>query len=241
MISIIIPTFNEAVRLPRLLDGLRGQGAPSEIIVVDGGSDDCTIELAREAGVKFLRSDPGRGLQLSKGADTATGDIVLFLHADSEFPEGGLERIEETLSLSPTVVGGNFRLTFDGNDGFSQWLNGFYAWLRQRGIYYGDSGVFVRRTVYDSIGGLRPIALMEDYDFMRRLEAAGTTCCIDDPPLVTSARRFKGRHPLAIVLGWLVIHALYHLGVSPDRLARLYNSERRPRLRRPRPTEHHLP
>ena len=231
MISIIIPTLNEAAMLPRLLDGLRRQGAPCEIIVVDGGSDDGTIELAHEAGVKILRSDPGRGLQLSKGADAATGDVVLFLHADSEFPKGGLKRIEETLSMSPTVIGGNFRLTFDGNDGFSHWLNGFYARLRQRGVYYGDSGVFARRTVYESIGGLRRIALMEDYDFTRRLKAAGTTCCIDEPPLVTSARRFKGRHPLAIVFGWLVIHALYHLGVSPDRLARLYNSARRPRHR----------
>ena len=75
MISIIIPTLNEAAMLPRLLDGLRRQGAPCEIIVVDGGSDDGTIELAREAGVKILRSDPGRGLQLSKGADAATGDV----------------------------------------------------------------------------------------------------------------------------------------------------------------------
>ena len=68
---------------------------------------------------------------------------------------------------------------------------------------------------------------MEDYDFNRRLEGFGPTCCIEDPPLVTSARRFTGRHPLAVVWGWLRIHALYHLGVSPDLLARLYDSERR--------------
>jgi hypothetical protein len=74
---------------------------------------------------------------------------------------------------------------------------------------------------------MRPVALMEDYDFTRRLERYGPTCCIEDPPVVTSSRRFRGRRPVAIVWGWLNIHALYHLGVSPDRLARLYDSQRR--------------
>ena len=226
--------MNEARTLPRLLDGLRRQGVPAEIIVVDGGSDDGTAELTRGARVVLLRSMPGRGLQLNQGA-TARGGILLFLHADSVFPQGGLERIEEALA-SPTVVGGNFRLVFDGGDGFSRWLNGFYAWIRERGLYYGDSGVFVRRTVYEVMGGLRPMAVMEDYDFTRRLEAAGATCCIAEPPLVTSARRFRGRHPVAIVWGWLKIHALYHLGVAPDRLARLYDSDRRRRSRPGSPT-----
>lgn len=232
MISVIIPTFNEAANLPRLLHSLCAQTTPCEIIVVDGGSGDSTVELAARVGARCLGSEPGRGRQLRTGADAASGEIFLFLHADSDIPAGGLVRIVETLLASPTVVGGNFQLTFDGGDGFSQWLNGFYAWLRRRGIYYGDSGVFVRRSVYEALGGLRPIALMEDYDFTRRLERAGATCCICDPPLVTSSRRFVGRHPVAIVLGWLVIHALYHLGVSPDRLARLYNSQRGPRRRR---------
>ncbi|MFP6746297.1 MAG: TIGR04283 family arsenosugar biosynthesis glycosyltransferase [Alphaproteobacteria bacterium] len=232
MISIIIPTFNEAVNLPLLLEAIAGPGVPREILVIDGGSSDGTAEIAIRAGVVCLGSAPGRGRQLVAGAAAAGGDILLFLHADSRFPAGGLERIEEILAASPDIVGGNFALTFDGGDGFSRWLNGFYGWLRRRGIYYGDSGIFVRRAVYDAIGGLRPIALMEDYDFARRLEAAGPTCCIDDPALVTSARRFAGRRPVAIVLGWMVIHALYHLGISPDRLARLYNSQRRPRERR---------
>lgn len=125
------------------------------------------------------------------------------------------------------MVGGNFRLLFDGDSGFSRWLTGFYAWIRARGLYYGDSAIFVRRRVYQDLGGLRPLALMEDYDFTRRLERRGKTRCIDDPPLVTSSRRFEGRRPTSIVLGWLKIHALYHLGISPDRLARLYDSERR--------------
>jgi len=227
MISVIIPTLNEAENLPSLMDSLCRQRAGGDVIVVDGGSEDGTLDLVARYDVTCLHSAPGRGQQMHLGAEAACGDVLLFLHADSAFPSGGLQKIEDVLAASPNIVGGNFALTFDGGDGFSQWLNGFYAWLRRRGIYYGDSGIFVRRSVYQRLGGIRPIALMEDYDFVKRLEASGTTCCIDDPGLVTSARRFQGRHPMAIVLGWLIIHGLFYLGVPPERLARIYNSARR--------------
>jgi len=227
VLSVVIPTLNEAHRLPALLDQIRAQDVAAEIIVVDGGSADGTATIARRLGARVLDSPAGRGHQLALGAAAATADILLFLHADSRLPPGAFRRIRDTLAAAPEIVGGNFRLLFDGDDGFSRWLNGFYRWIRQHGLYYGDSAVFVRRNVYDALGGIRPIALMEDYDFIRRMEKAGTTCCIEDPPLVTSARRFRGRHPVRIVAGWLVIHALFHLGVSPDRLARLYDSGRR--------------
>ncbi len=222
MISIVIPTLNEARHLPHLLADLRAGGAPAEIIVADGGSTDETREVAREMGAYVIRAARGRGHQIAAGTAAARGETLLFLHADSRFPSRGLARIDELLAAWPESVGGNFRLDFDGETGFDAWLERFYAWIRARGFYYGDSGIFVRRAVYERIGGVRPIALMEDYDFVRRLERAGPTICINDPPLVTSSRRFAGRSPAAIVLGWLKIHALFHLGVSPDRLARLY-------------------
>ncbi len=221
MISVVIPTMDEAKTLPRLLAGLQRQIAPSEIILVDGGSRDDTVPRAREYRVKVVHSAPGRGTQLRAGAEAARGDILLFLHADSVFPDGGLARIEEVLESS-RIVGGNFRLLFDGDSGFSRWLTRTYAWARRHGLYYGDSGVFVRRDVYDALGGVRPIALMEDFDFTRRLERFGETCCIDEPPLITSSRRFEGRHPLRIIWGWLKIHALFYLNVSPNLLARMY-------------------
>ncbi len=227
MISIIIPTLNEGGTLATLLRTLRQEAPDAEIIVADGGSTDRTIAVARQHGVRVLRSARGRGRQLADGGRAARGDVLLFLHADCRFPADGLTRIEQALSRDSEVIGGNFRLLFDGGDRFSVWLNGFYRWMRRHGFYYGDSAVFVRRAIYQAIGGIRPIALMEDYDFNRRMERFGKTCCIEDPPMVTSSRRFTGPRPAAIVWGWIKIHLLFHLGVSPDTLARIYDSERR--------------
>ncbi len=229
-ISVIIPTLNEAQNLERLLDGLAREQC--EIIVVDGGSADETARIAEAYDVQFMQSRPGRGVQLHAGAAAAKGDVLLFLHADCRFPSDGLARIQSHLAVHPEIVGGNHRLIFDGSDRFSRWLDGFYAWIRARGVYYGDSGIFVRRAVFDAIGGIRPIELMEDFDLVRRMERYGETVCIADPPLVTSSRRFAGRHPVSIVYGRLKIHALYYLGVSPGRLAQLYDSERRTVRRR---------
>lgn len=227
MISVVIPTLNEGPRLGALLTALAGEASPHEVIIVDGGSGDETLEVARQFETRILERPSGRGQQLRAGAESSTGDIILFLHADSQFPVGGLDRIAQELAASPERVGGNFRLQFDGDGKFSRWLNGFYAWIRSHGFYYGDSGIFVRRYMYDHLGGIRPIALMEDYDFVRRMESTGETVCIEDPALKSSSRRFEGRHPVAIVWGWLVIHLLFHLGVSPDWLARFYDSTRR--------------
>lgn len=223
----MIPALNESARLPRLLAELQSESEETEIIVADGGSCDDTAVCAAARGARIVKAPRGRGQQLRAGAGAARGDVLLFLHADSQFRAGGLARITATLAANPEVVGGNFRLVFDGEDGFSRWLTRFYARIRARGLYYGDSGVFVRRPIYEALGGVRPIALMEDYDFVRRMERFGRTVCIVDPPLVTSSRRFAGRRPVRIILGWIAIHALFLARLSHLRLARLYDSERR--------------
>lgn len=225
-ISVVVPTLNEAARLPVLLSQLARETASHEVIVADGGSTDGTAAAALAHGARVVWSRAGRGVQLAQGADAARGEVLLFLHADSRLPTGALDVVRRTLDGDAHLVGGNFRLRFDGEDDFSRWLDGFYAWIRRHGVYYGDSGVFVRRRVYDALGGIRPWPLMEDYDFNRRLERAGPTRCIEEPALATSSRRFRGRRPWAIVSGWLWIHALFHLGVAPHRLARLYDSAR---------------
>jgi len=132
------------------------------------------------------------------------------------------------LAADAQTIGGNFRLVFDGDTRFSRWLTGFYRSIRSIGLYYGDSGIFVRRSVYEALGGFRPIPVMEDLEFVRRLERSGRTCCIKDPPLITSSRRFERRRPVEIVWGWAWLHTLFWLGVSPDRLAQIYRTHTPP-------------
>lgn len=221
-VSVIIPTLDEAARLPPLVAALRGEPGLAEIIVADGGSADGTPAVAEALGARVVRGARGRGQQLRDGAAAASGEILLFLHADSVFPAGGLAALAAALDGDPAIPGGNFRVVFDGDSGFARWLTGFYAWLRHFTLYYGDSGIFVRRAIYEAIGGFAPMPLMEDYDFVRRLERAGPTTRIEHPPLVTSSRKFAGRHPIAIFWGWSLVHVLYWLGVAPERLARIY-------------------
>ena len=235
MISIIIPTLDEERSLPPLLAAIRQQGTAHEVIVVDGGSRDRTVELARSSGVRTLVSRSGRGAGMSIGAEASRGDVLLFLHADSTLPPGALDRITDVLASNANITGGNFRLVFDGDTDFSRGLTRFCAWIRLLGFYYGDSGIFVRRSVYQAIGGFRPIPVMEDWDFVRRLQRFGRTCCIEDPPLVTSSRRFAGRHPFEIIYGLVRIHVLFWFGVSPDRLVEIYGKQTLPpQTREPR-------
>ena len=148
MISVIIPVLNEAPRLAALIGGLQAQPTRHEIIVVDGGSRDGSAALAQSLGATVLHSAGGRGGQLAAGARAAAGDIVLFLHADTEFPAGGLALIEAKLAATD-LVGGNFRIRFEGTRLFVRALNRFYGWIRSHGLYYGDSAIFVRRPVLE--------------------------------------------------------------------------------------------
>lgn len=224
MISVIIPTLNEAAKLPGLLTRLSDTHEVYEVIISDGGSDDDTIDVAMTWGARCESGSRGRGQQLMRGAETAQGDILLFLHADTELPPNALSQIRDALK-SPDVIGGNFALGFDGGTDFATWLNDYYVWLRSNGFYYGDSAIFIRRGVYDALGGIRPICLMEDYDFVRRMERVGSTVCLDHPGAMTSSRRFQGRKPWRIFWQWVYLHVLFHLRVPSSVLAKLYRSE----------------
>jgi rSAM/selenodomain-associated transferase 2 len=226
-ISVVIPVLNEASRLRDLIAALHEEPERPEIVVVDGGSEDDSRSVAEAMGTRVLVAARGRGQQLAAGAAAARGETLLFLHADTRYPAGALASMQRALANCPTAPGGNFRLLFDGGRRFDRWLERFYCWIRGHGLYYGDSGIFIRRRWYRRLGGFRPIPVMEDYDLVRRMEAEGTTVCVQSPPLVTSSRRFQGRHPVAIFLGWVRIHLLFHLGVAPARLAHLYDNQRR--------------
>jgi len=223
-ISIIIPTLNEAAHLPAVVNAIKSQNVDAEVIVVDGGSRDGTRDIANEAQFIVVTSPKGRGQQLSAGAGLASGDILLFLHADTLLGPGALKAMIRQ-AAPKNVSGGNFRVEFDGGSDFAHWLNGFYARLRRNGFYYGDSAIFVKRDIYEAIGGIRAMALMEDYDFVRRLEKTGATICIDTPAVLTSARRFGGRRKWRIIWQWINLHILYYIGASHTFMAKVYRSE----------------
>ncbi len=227
-ISVVIPTRMEAANIGPLLAELDREATPHEVIVVDAltagrPSEDGTAAVARALGATVLLAPMGRGSQLAAGAAAAKGDGLLFLHADTRFPAGGLAAVRAALERRPDSPGGNFRLLFDGNDALARWLDGFYALIRSLGFIYGDSGIFVRRAAYARSGGMRALPVMEDYDFIRRVAHLGPLINISEPPLVTSTRRFRGRWWPAIVLRWLRVHALYYLGASGERMARIYD------------------
>ncbi|MCI0404112.1 MAG: TIGR04283 family arsenosugar biosynthesis glycosyltransferase [Acidobacteria bacterium] len=228
MLSIIVPTYNEEKRIAKLLRQLRAQAPQGEIIMADGSSTDATAALA-EPYARVVVSPANRGAQLNRGARAARGDALLFLHADVVFPEGGLAAVEAALA-DPSVAGGNFTLEFTGDDFPSRVFTLIDRWRRRFGVFYGDSGIFVRRKVFDRLGGFREWPVLEDYDFARRLVRAGKTVCL--PQVVrVSSRRWDGRL-LRTVAAWFFIQALYFLHVPPPWLARWYSPVRE--ARRPR-------
>jgi len=154
VISTIIPTLDEESSLPGLLAALRQQSAAHEVIVVDGGSRDRTLKVARNSGARTFVSGSGRGAGLSIGAEAARGDVLFFLHADSALAPGALDLINKALAANTNIIGGNFRLVFDGDTDFSRWLTRFCAWIRLLGFYYGDSGIGTLCAASSGLDGL---------------------------------------------------------------------------------------
>ena len=161
MISIIISALNRALRIGDVLSSSARGKAKHEVIVVDDR--------------RVFAAMGERGAQLTAGAAATNGDIIFFFFAGRMFPEGRLGAIKRSLLQDAALVGANFALLFDGQDKSSRWLDGFYAWIRSHGFYYGNSGIFVRCAVYDSLGDERPIPFMNDYDFVRRSEVVGSS------------------------------------------------------------------
>jgi rSAM/selenodomain-associated transferase 2 len=228
LVSIIIPTLDEQAALPALLDDLARLHGRWEIVVADGGSSDATVKIARAhhaAPAVVPRPGGGRAVQLNAGARGASGDVLLFLHADSRLPRDAYASLAEAWR-TPAVVGGNFALRFDGGGTFERVLGAVYRRQRRHGFYYGDSSLWVRRERFDELGGFREIAIMDDYDFVRRLERGpGRTRCLPGPAS-TSARRWRAIGIPRTVLAWFAIRWLYVAGVSPARLVRLYRTVR---------------
>jgi rSAM/selenodomain-associated transferase 2 len=222
LVSIVVPVLDEAAELPGLLDHLAALPGRVEVIVCDGGSRDGTahIAAAHPARPRIVHAARGRAVQMNAGAAAARGDVLLFLHADTRLANDACGRLAGAVA-NEAIVGGNFALRFDGGDRFSRVLGAWYALQRRFGIYYGDSAIWLRRSAFERVGGYRPLAIMEDYDLVRRVEGTGRTACLPGPA-VTSARRWQRLGLARTIAAWVAIRWLYLAGVPAERLVRLY-------------------
>ncbi len=229
-ISAVVPALNAAEQLPSCLEALT---AADEIVVVDGGSTDCTRLIARQAGARLIEAPRGRGSQLAAGAAAASGDVLLFVHADTRLSPEGIEcaRNHAARSLAPAC----FRLRLDDAAWQARIIERGVAWrTRTLGLPYGDQGLLIRRDAYAAAGGYRPLPLMEDVDLLARIERP----VMLQAEALTSAERWRRDGWARRSLRNLGCLALWQLGVSPDRLLSLYD---RPRRASPSRADHALP
>ena len=223
-LSIVIPALDAAAALPETLGALAA--APSErtceILVVDGGSSDGTDKIAERHGARVVVSAPGRGIQLSEGASRARGRWLLFLHADT-VPGEGWSRAVSGYCADPVnrERAAAFRFALDDTARAARRLEAIVAWRTAAlGLPYGDQGLLISRAFYDSLGGYRPLPLMEDVDFVRRIGRRRLD--VLDVAAVTSAVRYQRSGYLRRSGRNLICLGLYFLGVPPRAIARIY-------------------
>ncbi len=223
-ISIIIPTLNEAAALDATLRPLQTwRKAGHELILVDGGSHDETIAIGRPLVDVLLESPPGRAWQMNLGAEVASGEVLLFLHADTLLPAGGDRFISESLMSRSW---GRFDVHLSGMHWMLRVVERMMNWRScLTGIATGDQGIFVEHRLFEQIGGFPLLPLMEDLALSKLLKrAAGRPACVRTP-LVTSSRRWEQYGVLRTILLMWHLRLAWFLGVPAQRLARRYRYE----------------
>lgn len=228
MISVVIPTLNAENQLTATLAALvtaSVQGLIRELIIVDGGSSDATADIADVSGAKFIRSEKGRGVQLAAGADEARFNWLLFLHGDTVLQPGWeaevaafIERVD-TGARPLAAAAFSFALDdFGARPRILESIVGLRCALFR--FPYGDQGLLIPKRLYNSIGGYRPLPLMEDVDIVRRLSRKQMVMMRSKA--VTSAERYKSNGYIARVARNAACLSLYYLRVSPATITRLY-------------------
>jgi len=222
--SIIIPTLNEQQSIEVCLQALQKLRLQAEIIIVDGGSQDDTITIATAWVDQVIQTKKGRAKQMNTAAKLATGEILIFLHADTFLPDNALRLIEQALSTDKQwgrfnihLIGASFMLKV-----IAQMMN-WRSWLT--GIATGDQTIFVRRRLFEKIGGYAEIALMEDIALSRTLKTQGSPACLK-ATVKSSGRRWLQFGVFKTILLMWNLRIRYWLGQSPNKLAMLYHQGR---------------
>lgn len=223
-ISVIVPVLNEEKNIAATLAALAAL-APDEIIVVDGGSVDRTRGIAGEFPVKIISSERGRARQMNCGAQAARGNVLLFLHADTRLPPTAFDDITSALA-DQRYVGGRFDVELDG----SHWLLPLVGRMisyrsRLSKVGTGDQALFVRREVFQRLGGFQEMPLMEDIAFCQALKRLGSVACLRSR-VVTSGRRWEVDGVWRTIFRMWVLKLCYFAGVSPARLKQFYADTR---------------
>lgn len=234
-VSIVVPTLNEATRIEQCLRRLRGDFPGCELVVVDGGSTDDTVNLAARHA-HTIRTAAGRGIQMNAGAAATSGDILWFIHADCLVPPDALDLLRQALQ-DPGVVGGGLRLGFDQRSpGLDYLAASSNARARRLNWIFGDQAMFVRRDVFAAVGGFPQLPLMEDLEMSRILRRRGRLVVL--PATVTaSARRLVEQGVWRMTVLMQLLKLQYLLGVDPERIRQRYESgTRRGRRRLPAAT-----
>jgi len=233
-ISVIIPTLNEDRTIMTTLVHTAALGF-DELIVVDGGSLDQTPVLVEsyrqrtqspaQSPVRLVTAPGGRARQMNEGAKASGGEILLFLHADTQLPSDAKTIIDTTLA-DQRVVGGRFDVRFDRPSMWGTIISRMMNWRsRLSGIATGDQALFVRRPVFEQMGGFADMPLMEDIDFSRRLKRKGATAALT-ATVTTSFRRWERHGPLRTILLMWALRFLYWIGISPSHLLEWYKAVR---------------
>jgi rSAM/selenodomain-associated transferase 2 len=225
-ISVIMPVLNEEQILGKTLLHTLSLSL-DEVIVVDGRSGDRTPDLVTSliqtnpGNLSLLITSPGRACQMNAGATISHGDVLVFLHADTQLPSNARGQIEQAL-VDPAYVGGRFDVQFEPETRWGRIISRMMNWRsRWSGIATGDQAIFVRRGCFEQLGGFSDMPIMEDIDFTRRVKRAGRMAALR-ATVITSYRRWEQRGPVkTIALMWL-LRALYWLGISPHALTRMY-------------------
>jgi len=225
-ISVIIPTLHEEKTLPATLAGLR-HPAFSEVLVVDGGSRDRTLaDIAPDNPLTRVLNVPmGRARQMNSGAAAANGEILLFLHADTLLPPTAAEDITRAMA-DTRIAGGRFDARLVPDRGLLWVVGRMMSWRsRLTGIATGDQAIFVRRKVFEELGGFPDLPIMEDIAFSRRLKQSGPLAALRSCVL-TSGRRWERHGAIRTILLMWWLRLLFYLGVNPGRIKRLYGDAR---------------